>query len=91
MMDIMEYAVCFAVSTISCFLLSYCYMRHERKKIERETIRNTLRVYNNKLTCVSEFIEKTCPECAYYGNCEKMDARNLLIYGKCTNFEQRRF
>lgn len=91
MTDIIEYAVYFAVSLVSCFLLSYFYMRHEREKIERETIRNTLKVYNNKLTNISSYIEGTCPQCAYYGNCEKIDVRNLLVYGKCTNFEQRRF
>lgn len=91
MEDIIGHVIWFAVSMVCCFLLSYSYIRHERKKIENRTIRNTLSVYNKKLTDVSEFIEKTCPECAYYGNCDRMDARNLLIYKKCTNFEQRRF
>lgn len=91
--NILGYAVYICVSVTVCFLVSFLYMRYERKRIERQTIKMTLKIYGERLSRISEYIEKVCPTCAFHNSkqCEKVDVNNLIVYGKCTNFEQKRF
>ena len=91
--EIVKYAIYFCITLAGSLLVSSLYMRYKHKKIATQAIRATLDVYGKKLIAMSEYIQEVCPTCAYYNTaqCDKVDVNNLVAFGRCTNFERRRF
>jgi len=74
--------------------LMYAVMMLRMKKVREETIDKTLKTYLGILTKTMSVMDDLCSGCAHSCNgksCNRLDTANIVRYGKCTNFEERRF
>ena len=86
-------AVC-ALWGVVCVVASKIYVEHKKKEIERKAVTGAVEAYSEGLKRFADGSAEKCPMCAHSNGgilCEKADMANLVRFGTCTNFEEKRY
>lgn len=77
-----------------CAVASHMYIEHRKKKIQHDAVVSAVETYTAGLKRFTEGSAEKCPNCAYsHGGCicKDADMENLVRFGTCTRFEERRY
>ena len=92
-MDMMAF-VYFGMGIITGACLTFSVMAYRFRKERSRIIDRTLQSYLGILNKTVDNLNDVCPKWAYSCGgkaCNKLDTANIVRYGKCTNYEEKRF
>ena len=92
-MDIMMWAY-YGLGIITGIGLTYAVMSYRFRKAKTAIVNDTVKRYLKILSDTTDTLNDICPKCAYNCNgkaCSRLDTSNVVRYGKCTGFEEKRY
>ena len=91
MEEILGYVICAFVSALVSALVTRHYMRFKRRQVKDEVAEE----FSEMMKKTLGYCLATCPRCVKHKSgelfCEDADLPNMTMYGKCLNYQEKRY